>query len=70
MTREEQIEQLQFEQDMDDIVGVDITDEEDNEDRHCQLTEEMDYYPEDEFDRDQRNAEFQMVDALDDTSDN
>jgi len=67
MTKAEQIDQLSFEQEMDEFMGIDYN-EDDNE-RHCQLTDEMDYYPLDEFERDQRNAEFQMIDPLDDDSD-
>jgi len=68
MTRTEEIEQLEFEQDMDDSLDIDISDD-DDEERHTQLTDEMDYYPEDEYERDQRNAEFEMIDPLDDGSD-
>ena len=67
MTRAQQIEQLRFEQDMDDFLDIDVHD--DDEERSVQLTDEMDYYPEDEYERDQRNAEFEMIDPLDDGSD-
>ena len=67
MTRAEQIEQLRFEQDMDDFLDINIDD--DDEERRIQLRDEMDYYPEDEYERDQRNAEFEMIDPLGDGSD-
>jgi hypothetical protein len=68
MTKAEQIEQLQFEQDMDEFLDIDHDDDAEDE-RRVQLTGELDYYPEDEFDMDQRNAEFEMIDPLGDGSD-
>jgi hypothetical protein len=65
MTKAEKIEQLELEQDMDDC-GYDDYEQGVN---GVGLTDEHDYYPEDEFEMDQRNAEFQMIDPLGDDSD-
>ncbi len=67
MTREQEIEQILFEQELEE---VGCCDNEDNVDKSIQLTDEMDYYPEDDFEADQRNHEFGMIDPVfDDHSD-